>query len=178
MAKDYTGLLAVGCWLLGDSYCHTCCRPQYEALDDDTAPRRSSHLNGRDRNSLSSLTYGRATGPLGCQAVRGPGAGTGQGQSRGEGGREVASSAQHHQGDRPTSSRGPVRMGKEHRAVCSGGLVVEVEAAVWLKSGLSPSRVEEVVDEVLHHGRVYLTMVETKRAEGHWHADIQCPISH
>ena len=27
-------------------------------------------------------------------------------------------------------------MGKEQRAVCSGGLVVEIEAAVWLKLGL------------------------------------------
>ena len=43
-------------------------------------------------------------------------------------------------------------MGKEQRALCSGGLVVEVEAAVWLKLGLSSSRVEEVVDELLHHG--------------------------
>ena len=51
---------------------------------------------------------------------------------------------------------GPVSMGKEQRAVCSGDLVVEVEAAVRLKLGLSPSRVEEVVDELLHHGGVYL----------------------
>ena len=35
-------------------------------------------------------------------------------------------------------------MGKEQRAVCSVGLVVEVEAAVLSKLGLSPSRVEEV----------------------------------
>ena len=53
-----------------------------------------------------------------------------------------------------------------------------VEAAVWLKLGLSPSRVEEVVDELLRPGGVYLRMAETKRAEGHWRADIQCPISH
>ena len=33
-------------------------------------------------------------------------------------------------------------MGKEQRAVYSGGLVVEVEAAVWLKLCSSPSRVE------------------------------------
>ena len=66
---------------------------------------------------------------------------------------------------------------KEQRAVYSGGLVVEVKAAVWLKLGLSPSSVEEVVDELLHHGCVYLRMAETKRAEGHC-ADIQCPISH
>ena len=34
-------------------------------------------------------------------------------------------------------------MGKEQWAVCSGGLVVEVVAAVLLKLGLGPSRVEE-----------------------------------
>ena len=51
----------------------------------------------------------------------------------------LASSAQHHQGDGPTSSPGPVRMGREQRAVYSGGLVVEV-AILW-KLGLSPSRV-------------------------------------
>ena len=34
-------------------------------------------------------------------------------------------------------------MGKEQRAVCSDGLVVEVEAAVWLKLGLTPSGAEE-----------------------------------
>ena len=61
--------------------------------------------------------------------------------------------------------------------MCGGGLLLEVEAAVLLKLGLSPSRVEEVVNELLYHGCVYLRMVETKRAEGHWHADIQCPIS-
>ena len=38
---------------------------------------------------------------------------------------------------------GPVSMGKEQSAVCSGGLVGEVEAAVLLRLGLSPSRVEE-----------------------------------
>ena len=91
----------------------------------------------------------------------------------------MASSAQHHRGgDGPTSSLGHVSMGKEQRAVCSGGLIVEVEAAVWLKLGLSPSRVKEVVDEFLHHGQVYLRMAETKRAERHWCADIQRPISH
>ena len=67
-------------------------------------------------------------------------------------------------------------MDNEQGAVCSGGLVVEVESAVWLKLGLSPSR-DEVVDELLHHGCVYVRMAETKRAEGHC-ADIQCPISH
>ena len=34
-------------------------------------------------------------------------------------------------------------MGKEQRAVCSGGLIVEVEAAILLKLSLSPSRVEK-----------------------------------
>ena len=29
----------------------------------------------------------------------------------------------------------------------------------------------------LHCSGVYLGMVETKRAEGHWHADVQWPIS-
>ena len=53
-------------------------------------------------------------------------------------------------------------MGKEQRAVCSGVLVVVVEAAVWLKLGLSPSRVEEVVGEFLHHGRVCLRMAVDK----------------
>ena len=51
-------------------------------------------------------------------------------------------------------------MGKEQRAVCSGSLVVEV--AVWLKFGLSPSRVEEVVDTLLYRGDVYLGMAENK----------------
>ena len=45
----------------------------------------------------------------------------------------VASLTQHHQGDGPTSSFGHVSMEMEQRAVCSGGLVVEVEAAAWLK---------------------------------------------
>ena len=42
---------------------------------------------------------------------------------------------------------------------------------------MSPSRVEEVVGEFLDHEGTYLRMAETKRAEGHWRADIQCPIS-
>jgi len=41
-------------------------------------------------------------------------------------------------------------VGKAQRAVYSGGLVVVVEVAVSLKLGLSPSRVEVVVDEL--HG--------------------------
>ena len=49
----------------------------------------------------------------------------------------------HHQGDGTTSSVGPVSMSKERRAVCSGGLVVAIEAAVLLKLGLSPSEVGE-----------------------------------
>ena len=40
----------------------------------------------------------------------------------------------------PTLSLVPVSMGKEQRVVCSGVLVVEVEAAVLLKLGSSPSR--------------------------------------
>ena len=52
----------------------------------------------------------------------------------------LVSSAQHRQGDGPTSSHGPVSMA-EQRAACSGGLVIEVVAAVLLKLGLSPSRV-------------------------------------
>ena len=32
-------------------------------------------------------------------------------------------------------------MGKEQRAVCSGGLVIVVEAAAWLEFGLSPRSV-------------------------------------
>ena len=52
----------------------------------------------------------------------------------------LASSAQHHQGDDPKSSLGPVSMGKEQRVVCSGGLIAEVEAAVLLKLGLRPSQ--------------------------------------
>ena len=47
----------------------------------------------------------------------------------------VAISAQHHQADGPTSLLGPVSMGKEQRAVCRGGLVVGVEAAVLLGVG-------------------------------------------
>ena len=66
----------------------------------------------------------------GHRAVEG---GRGRGWGRG--------SAQHHQGDGPTSSLGPVPMGKEQRTVCGGGLVVEV--AVLSKLGLNPSGVEE-----------------------------------
>ena len=44
-------------------------------------------------------------------------------------------------------------MSKEQRAVRSGGVVVEV--AVWLKLGLSPSRAEEVVDELLHRAHAH-----------------------
>ena len=43
---------------------------------------------------------------------------------------------------------GPVNVDKEQRAVCRGVFVVVVEAAVWLKLDLSPSRVEEIVDEL------------------------------
>ena len=46
---------------------------------------------------------------------------------------------------------GPVSKGKAQKAVSSGGFVVMVEAAVRLKLGLSPSRVEKVVGELLHH---------------------------
>ena len=52
-----------------------------------------------------------------------------------------------------------------------GGLVV------WLKLGLSPSRVEEVVDELLHCRVVHLRMAESKGAEGHSCAGIKCLIS-
>ena len=44
--------------------------------------------------------------------------------SRGE-----SSSAQHHQGDGPTSSLGRVSMGKEQTAVCSGGAAAAAAAA-------------------------------------------------
>ena len=54
-----------------------------------------------------------------------------------------ASSTKHHQGDGSTSSLGPVSMGTDQRALCSAGLVVDVEAAVLHKLDLSPSRVEE-----------------------------------
>ena len=46
----------------------------------------------------------------------------------------MAGSAQHHRGDGPTSSLGHVSMDKEQSIVCSGGLVVEVEAAVLFES--------------------------------------------
>ena len=50
-------------------------------------------------------------------------------------------------------------MGKEQREVCSGDLVVVVEAAVWLKVGLSLSRVEKAnVGE----------LGETARRQGVW----------
>ena len=39
----------------------------------------------------------------------------------------LASSAQHHQGDGPTSSLRPVSMSKEQRAVCSDDLVIAVK---------------------------------------------------
>ena len=77
----------------------------------------------------------------------------------------LASLAQHHREDGTTSSLGPVSMGREQRAVCSGGLVVEVEAAVWLELGLSPRRVEEVVDELLHHRWVCLGIVGVWQAQ-------------
>ena len=51
----------------------------------------------------------------------------------------------------PTSSLRTVSMGKEQRAVCSGGLIVEVEAESGLSWVWSQSRVEEVVGELLHH---------------------------
>ena len=54
----------------------------------------------------------------------------------------MASSAQHRRGDGPTLSLGLLSMEK-NRAVFSGGLNVEVDAAVLSKLGLSPSRVEE-----------------------------------
>ena len=55
---------------------------------------------------------------------------------------ELASSAQHHQGDGPTSPLGRLSMSKGQSAVCSGGLVVVIEAVVWLKLvDDSPSRV-------------------------------------
>ena len=58
--------------------------------------------------------------------------------------RAMASSAQHHQGDGPTSSLGLVSMGKEQRAVCSEGLVVVVVAGGLVEAkGLRPSAVEE-----------------------------------
>ena len=44
----------------------------------------------------------------------------------------LASSAQHHREDGPASLLGHESMGKEQRAVCSGSLVVEVEAAALL----------------------------------------------
>ena len=31
------------------------------------------------------------------------------------------------------------------------------------------------IDDLLHRGCVYLRMAKTKRADGHWRADIQCP---
>ena len=46
------------------------------------------------------------------------------------------SSAWHHRGDGPTSSLGHVSMGKEQKAVYSDGLVVEVEAAVLVRSSV------------------------------------------
>ena len=44
----------------------------------------------------------------------------------------LASSARHHQGDGPASPLG--RVGHGHRAVCGGGLVVEVGAVVEVDS--------------------------------------------
>ena len=54
-----------------------------------------------------------------------------------------ASSAPQHQESGLASWLGHVSMGREQRAECSGSLVVEVQAAVLLKSGSSPSRVVE-----------------------------------
>ena len=50
---------------------------------------------------------------------------------------------------------------------------------------LAIARVEEVVDELHHHERVYLRTTDvrrqghkdTRRPERHWRADTQCPIS-
>ena len=41
-----------------------------------------------------------------------------------EGGGRVTSSAQHNRGDGPTPLLGPVSIGKEPRAVCSGGPII------------------------------------------------------
>ena len=59
-------------------------------------------------------------------------------KSMGEGGEELASSSQQQQGDGLTSSLGRVGTGREHRAVCGGGLV---EVAVLLEVGFEPKRV-------------------------------------
>ena len=80
----------------------------------------------------------------------------------GGGGGGAGSRARHHTNKEMGPPLGPVSMGTEQRAVCSGGLVVEVEAEVLLKLGLSPSRVEEVIDELLHHGGVHLRMANDK----------------
>ena len=60
-------------------------------------------------------------------------------------------------------------MGKEQRAVCSGGLAVAVEAAVWLKLGLSPEG--GLASSTRHHkedGPISLqrTCEHGQRAEG------------
>ena len=60
-------------------------------------------------------------------------------------------------------------MGKEQRAMCSSGRVVEVEAAVLLKLGLDPSRVEEAyVGRVCETTAVWIgsTVGVQKRPEG------------
>ena len=44
--------------------------------------------------------------------------------------------------------------------------MVEVEAAVLSEVGLNPSRVEKVVDELLHRRDVYLRMAEKKGRGG------------
>ena len=46
----------------------------------------------------------------------------------------------------------------------SGGLVVEV--AIWLVLGSSPSRIEEVVDELLHYRGMYLTESSRDKESG------------
>ena len=50
--------------------------------------------------------------------------------AEGCGPRQGHRATQHHRGDGPTQSLGPVSMGREKIAMCSHGLVVEVKAAV------------------------------------------------
>ena len=57
-------------------------------------------------------------------------------------------------------------MDKEQSAECSVGAVAAVEAAVWLKLGLSVSPgLNEALDELAHPQHFHLGMVEIKRAE-------------
>ena len=68
-------------------------------------------------------------------------------------------------------------MGKSQRAVCSRGLVVLVEAAVWLQLGFESEQGSRSYRYVPpSQVCVCLRMANTERVEGYWCAIIRCSI--